>query len=110
MFAILILATECLVVSCRYCVLKWGDVAVSDEKDEKEEKRVKLEDVAEETGELVGKGVRKTWSVMKSFGRGMVNTLEGGEEQKNVEALTCPHCGTSTLADSTFCAKCGKKL
>ena len=83
---------------------------MSDEKDKKEEKRVTLEDVAEETGELVGKGVRKTWSVMKSFGRGMVNTLEQREEPKNVEAITCPHCGTSTPADSSFCAKCGKKL
>jgi len=49
---------------------------VSSSEDKKEDKPVKLEDVAEETGELVGKGIRKTWKIMKSFGKGIVETLD----------------------------------
>ncbi len=75
-----------------------------------EEKPVKLEEVAEETGELIGKGVKKTWSVMKSFGKGVVDSLEEKEEQKDVAALTCPQCGASVPTNSNFCVKCGKKL
>jgi len=75
-------------------------------KDKTEEKHVKLEEVAEETGELVGKGIRKTWSVVKSFGKGVVDTVE----KKDVANLTCPHCGASVSKSSKFCAKCGKKL
>lgn len=74
----------------------------------KEEKHVKLEDVAEETGELIGKGVRKTWSVMKSFGKGLADTIDKKEERK--EVTTCPHCAASVPPDSNFCASCGKKL
>ena len=48
---------------------------MSSSKDEKKEKTVKLEDVAEETGELIGKGIRKAWSVLKSFGEGVADTL-----------------------------------
>ena len=91
-------------------MLQFGGIAMSSSKDKKEEKHVKLEDVAEETGELIGKGVRKTWSVMKSFGKGVVDTLEKREEQKNVATSTCPHCGASVPTHSNFCAKCGKKL
>ena len=83
---------------------------MSSSKDKKEEKHVKLEDVAEETGELIGKGIRKTWSAMKSFGKGVVDTLEKREEQKDIATLTCPHCGASISTQSNFCAKCGKKL
>ena len=83
---------------------------MSSSKDKKEEKHVKLEDVAEETGELIGKGARKTWRVMKSFGKGVVDTLEKKEERKDATALTCPHCDASVPAHSNFCAKCGKKL
>lgn len=71
---------------------------------------MKLEDVAEETGELVGKGIRKAWSVTKSFGKGLVDTLEKGEGQKDTASLVCQHCGASIPADSNFCASCGKKL
>jgi hypothetical protein len=48
---------------------------MSSEEDRKEEKPVKLEKVAEETGEVIGKGIRKTWNVAKSFGKGLVTTL-----------------------------------
>ena len=37
----------------------------------KKGKPVKLEKVAEETGELIGKGLRKTWGVAKSCGKGL---------------------------------------
>jgi ribosomal protein L40E len=83
---------------------------MSSSKDEKKEKTVKLEDVAEETGELVGKGARKAWSVLKSFGEGVADAVEVKEERKGVATLTCPHCGASVPPSSNFCAKCGKKL
>jgi len=76
----------------------------------KKEKPVKLEKVAEETGELIGKGLRKTWSVAKSFGKGLVDTLENREKRKDTASLTCPHCGASLLSNSNFCPHCGKKL
>jgi len=95
-------------------VLLWlGEIAMSstkEKKDKKKEKPVKLEDIAEETGELVGKGVRKAWSVLKSFGEGVADAVEMKEEQKDVTTLTCPNCGTSVPQHSNFCAKCGKKL
>ncbi len=83
---------------------------MSDSEDEKKEKPVKLEKVAEETGELVGKGIRKTWKVAKSFGKGLADTLEKKEERKDAASLTCPHCDASIPPDSNFCASCGKKL
>jgi hypothetical protein len=83
---------------------------MSEAKEKKEEKPVKLEDVAEETGELIGKGVRKAWSVLKSFGEGVADAVEVKEEQKDVAILTCPDCGASVPQKSNFCAKCGKKL
>jgi hypothetical protein len=83
---------------------------MSSEEEKKKEKTVKLEEVAEETGELVGKGLRKAWDVTKSFGKGLVETLEKREDQKDHEAPTCPHCGASIPTDSNFCASCGKKL
>lgn len=76
----------------------------------KKEKPVKLEKVAEETGELIGKGLRKTWSVAKSFGKGLVDTLENREKRKDTACLTCQHCGASLLSNSNFCPHCGKKL
>jgi len=72
------------------------------------EKPVKLEKVAEDTGELVGKGLRKAWSVTKSFGKGLVDTIDKKEEPKDNKA--CPHCSASVSSDSNFCASCGKKL
>jgi hypothetical protein len=83
---------------------------VSSEEEEKEKKPVKLEEVAEETGELIGKGLRKAWNVTKSFGKGLVETLEKREDQKDSESSACPHCGASIPPDSNFCASCGKKL
>jgi ribosomal protein L40E len=83
---------------------------MSSSKDEKKEEPVKLEDVAEETGELIGKGVRKAWSVLKSFGEGVADSVEVKEERKDVATLTCPHCGASVPPHSNFCVKCGKKL
>jgi ribosomal protein L40E len=85
-------------------------MAMSKSKDKTEEKHVKFEEVAEETGELVGKGIRKTWSVVKSFGKGVVGTLEKEEKQKDVATSACPHCNASVPTNSNFCAKCGKKL
>ena len=83
---------------------------MSESEAEKKEKPVKLEKVAEETGELIGKGLRKTWKVAKNFGKGLVDTLEKKEERKDAPPLTCPHCGASLLPDSNFCPRCGKKL
>jgi len=83
---------------------------MSEAKEKKEKKPAKLEDVAEETGELIGKGVKKAWSVLKSFGEGVADAVEMKEEQKDVAILTCPHCGASVPQQSNFCAKCGKKL
>lgn len=81
---------------------------MSEEK--KKEKPVKLEDVAEETGELIGKGIKKTWRVVKSFGKGVADTLENKGEQKEVSPQTCPHCSTPVPQNSDFCSVCGKKL
>ena len=83
---------------------------MSSEEERKEEKPLKLEKVAEETGEVIGKGIRKTWNVAKSFGRGLVTTLEKREERKNAASLICLHCGVSIPPNSNFCACCGKKL
>lgn len=75
---------------------------------EEKKKPVKLEKVAEDTGELVGKGLRKAWSVTKSFGKGLADTIDKTEEPKEIK--TCPHCSASVSPDSNFCASCGKKL
>ena len=81
---------------------------MSDSEAEEKEKPVKLEKVAEDSGRLVGKGLRKAWSVTKSFGQGVVDTIDKNEEPK--ETATCPHCSASVSSDSNFCASCGKKL
>ena len=81
---------------------------MSDSEAEEKEKPVKLEKVAEDSGRLVGKGLRKAWSVTKSFGQGVVDTIDKNEEPK--DATTCPHCSASVSSDSNFCASCGKKL
>ncbi len=77
---------------------------------EEKKKPVKLEDVAEETGEAIGKGLKKAWSVTKSFGKGFIDTIEKTEEEKETKLLTCPHCCTSVPPHSDFCVHCGKKL
>jgi len=77
---------------------------------EEKKKPVKLEDVAEETGEVIGKGLKKAWNVTKSFGKGLVDTLEKAEGQKEPKPLTCPYCCGSVPHHSNYCANCGKKL
>jgi len=74
------------------------------------EKPAKLEDVAEETGELIGKGLKKALSVTKSLGKGLVDTLEKTDKREESMPSTCPHCGASVPLHSNFCASCGKKL
>lgn len=75
----------------------------------KEEKPVKIEKVAEDAGELIGKGIRKTCSVAKSFGKGLVDAVDKREERKDASSLACPHCGASLQPNSKFCPSCGKK-
>lgn len=71
---------------------------------------MKLEDVAEETGELIGKGIKKIGCVMKSFGKGVVDTLDNEGEQKEVSPPACPHCHALVPRNSNFCSICGKKI
>lgn len=75
----------------------------------KEEKPVKIEKVAEDTGELIGKGIRKTWNVAKSFGKGLVDAVDKREEGKDASPLACPYCGALLPPKSSFCPSCGKK-
>ena len=81
---------------------------MSNRDEEKKKKPVKLEDVAEETGEMIAKGVKKTWDVMKSFGKGFMDTLDS--EPENSDKVKCPHCDRPLPSDAIFCAGCGKKL
>jgi len=81
---------------------------LSEAEPKKEEKPVKIEKVAEDTGELIGKGIRKTWNITKSFGKGVLDSIEKKEEQKS--ASECPHCGAVVSPNSNFCSRCGKKL
>ena len=46
------------------------------------EKKGKVEDVAEKTGELVGTGVKKGWGAVKGFGKGMKNTVTEKKKKK----------------------------
>lgn len=82
---------------------------MSKTKQKKEEKTVKIEKVAEDTGKLIGKGVRKSWDVAKSFGKGLIDAVDKKEEPKDKMPLSCSHCGTSLPPDSKFCTSCGKK-
>ena len=82
---------------------------LSKKEPKKEEKPVKIEKVAEDTGELIGKGIRKTWNVAKSFGKGLVDAVDKREERKDPSPLACPHCGASLPPNSNFCPSCGKK-
>lgn len=72
------------------------------------EKPVKLEKVAEDTGKLVGKGLRKAWSATKSFGKGVVDTIDNKDNR--IDITTCPCCAAPIPLDSNFCGRCGKKL
>ena len=82
---------------------------MSKTKQKKEEKPVKIDKVAEDTGKLIGKGVRKSWNVAKSFGKGLVDAVDKREDLKDTLPLSCSHCGTSLPLDSKFCTSCGKK-
>lgn len=81
---------------------------MSNQEEENKRKPVKLEDVAEETGEIIAKGVKKTWDIMKSFGKGFVDTLNLELDER--DEVCCPHCGMSLPSQANFCAGCGKKL
>jgi len=81
---------------------------LSESETKEKEKPAKLEKVAEDTGELVGKGLRKAWGVTKSFGKGLVDAVDKKEEPQDIK--TCPHCSASVSSDSNFYASCGKKL
>jgi len=80
---------------------------LSETEPKKEKKPVKIEKAAEETGEFIGKGIRKTWCITKSFGKRILDSLEK-KEQKS--ASNCPHCGAPVSPSSNFCSRCGKKL
>jgi len=47
-----------------------------------DKKKGKAEEAAEKTGELVGKGVKKGWGVVKSFGKGVKDGIEKKEKEK----------------------------
>lgn len=82
----------------------------SEPEPEQKKKAVKLEDVAEETGEVIGKGLKKAWNVTKSFGKGLVDTLEDTEGQTESTPLKCQYCHAEITPHSNYCASCGKKL
>ncbi|MGD8546301.1 MAG: zinc-ribbon domain-containing protein [Candidatus Bathyarchaeota archaeon] len=82
---------------------------MSKTKQKKEEKPVKIEKVAEDTGKLIGKGVRKSWDVAKSFGKGLIDAVDKREDRKDTLLLSCSHCGTSLPPNSKFCTSCRKR-
>ncbi|MCK5260795.1 MAG: hypothetical protein KAJ44_01270 [Thermoplasmatales archaeon] len=47
-----------------------------------DKKKGKAEEVAEDTGELVGKGVKKGWGVVKSFIKGTKETITDKKKKK----------------------------
>jgi len=51
------------------------------EKMAEEEKKGKTEEVAEKTGEVVGKGLKKGFGVAKSFGKGLKGGVKKDEEE-----------------------------
>jgi hypothetical protein len=81
---------------------------LSEAETKERKKPVRLEKVAEDTGELVGKGLRKAWSVTKGFGKGVVDAIDKTKEPKYIK--TCPHCSASVSSDASFCAHCGNEL
>jgi len=48
------------------------------------EKKGTVEEVAQKSGDVIGKGVKKGWGVVKAFGKGLKNgaTKEKEEEKK----------------------------
>jgi hypothetical protein len=47
-----------------------------------EEKKGKVEQTAEKTGEVIGKGVKKGWGAVKGFGKGMKDAVTKKEEDE----------------------------
>jgi hypothetical protein len=47
-----------------------------------EEKKGELEEAAEKTGKVIGKGVKKGWGVVKSFGKGVKDGVSDKKEEK----------------------------
>jgi hypothetical protein len=47
-----------------------------------EEKKGKVEEVAEKTGKVIGKGAKKGWGVVKAFGKGVKDGATKEEEKK----------------------------
>jgi len=47
-----------------------------------EEKKGSVEEAAEKTGQVIGKGVKKGWGAVKAFGKGV---KEGISEEKKEE-------------------------
>jgi hypothetical protein len=47
-----------------------------------EEKKGTAEEVAEKTGEVIGKGVKKGWGIVKAFGKGVKDAATKEKEEK----------------------------
>jgi hypothetical protein len=47
-----------------------------------DEKKGKAEQAAEKTGEVVGKGIKKGWGVVKGFGKGMKDAVTKEKEEE----------------------------
>lgn len=45
-----------------------------------EQKKGKVEETAEKTGELAGKGLKKGWGVVKAIGKGAKDAVEDKKE------------------------------
>jgi len=50
--------------------------------DEQKQEKGKVEDAAEKTGELVGKGAKKGWGVVKALGKGTKDALTDKDKKK----------------------------
>jgi hypothetical protein len=60
-----------------------ADLRVIDMADEqKPQEKGKAEEVAQKTGEVVGKGVRKGFGVVKAFGKGTKDALTDKDKKK----------------------------
>ncbi|MEM4576907.1 MAG: hypothetical protein QW701_05570 [Candidatus Nezhaarchaeales archaeon] len=50
---------------------------------EKEEKKGKVEDVVEKTGEVIGKGVKKGFETVKALGKGIAKGVKGEKKEES---------------------------
>ena len=57
---------------------------MSESEPKKEEKTVKIEKAAEDMGELVGRAIKKTWHITKSFGKGVLILLRKKKNRKTL--------------------------